>query len=133
MGLFYPQLMRSISPNFNSAPIAPGMLTPYVALFFFGAGVLASNVVWNTIYMRVGGVGYSRLFPRQRQTARHRDSGRLHLDGGAELQRDRLERGGPGDLVRAGTGRDAGRGHLGTRDLARIPRGARRARRSIWP
>ena len=43
MGLFYPQLMRAISPNFNSAPILPGMLTPYVALVFFGAGVLASN------------------------------------------------------------------------------------------
>src|SRR3954464_14954311 len=31
MGFFYPQLMRSISPNFNTAPIVPGMLTPYVA------------------------------------------------------------------------------------------------------
>src|SRR5438552_1148473 len=28
MGFFYPQLMRAISPNFNAAPIAPGMLTP---------------------------------------------------------------------------------------------------------
>ena len=35
MGFFYPQLMRSISPNFNSAPILPGMLTPYVALVLF--------------------------------------------------------------------------------------------------
>jgi len=72
MGLFYPQLMRSISPNFNSAAIVPGMLTPYVALFCFGAGVLTSNIVWNTIYMRVGGVGYREYF---------RGSAKLHAIG----------------------------------------------------
>lgn len=62
MGLFYPQLMRAISPNFNVAPIVPGMLTPYVALFFFGAGVLASNLIWNTVFMRVGHVTYRDYF-----------------------------------------------------------------------
>ena len=72
MGFFYPQLMRSISPNFNSAPIAPGMLTPYVALMCFGAGVLASNVVWNSVFMKAGGVAYSEYF---------RGSARLHAIG----------------------------------------------------
>jgi glucose uptake protein len=62
MGLFYPQLMRAISPNFNSAPIVPGMLTPYVALVCFGAGVLASNLIWNTVFMRAGGVTYRDYF-----------------------------------------------------------------------
>jgi glucose uptake protein len=62
MGAFYPQLMRSISPNFNSAPIVPGMLTPYVALVFFGAGVLVSNLLWNTIFMRAGHVTYRAYF-----------------------------------------------------------------------
>jgi glucose uptake protein len=62
MGFFYPLLMKSISPNFNSAPIAPGMLTPYVALMAFAVGVLASNIVWNTIFMRVGGVRYASYF-----------------------------------------------------------------------
>ena len=62
MGFFYPLLMKSISPNFNSAPIAPGMLTPYVALMAFGAGVLVSNILWNTIFMRVGGVRYASYF-----------------------------------------------------------------------
>jgi glucose uptake protein len=62
MGFFYPLLMKSISPNFNTAPIVPGMLTPYVALMAFGFGVLASNVVWNTIFMRMGGVGYGGYF-----------------------------------------------------------------------
>ena len=62
MGLFYPQLMRAISPNFNSAPIVPGMLTPYVALVFFGAGVLASNLVWNTVFMWAGHVTYAEYF-----------------------------------------------------------------------
>jgi glucose uptake protein len=62
MGFFYPLLMKSISPNFNAAPIVPGMLTPYVALVCFGAGVLASNAVWNTVFMRMGGVGYASYF-----------------------------------------------------------------------
>lgn len=30
MGFFYPQLIRSISPGFNTDPIHPGLLTPYV-------------------------------------------------------------------------------------------------------
>jgi glucose uptake protein len=72
MGFFYPQLMRSISPNFNSAPILPGMLTPYVALVFFGVGVLASNSLWNTIFMRAGKVTYGDYF---------RGSARLHAIG----------------------------------------------------
>ena len=72
MGFFYPQLMRSISPNFNSAPISPGMLTPYTALVFFGAGVLVSNVVWNTVFMRAGHVGYRDYF---------RGSAKLHWIG----------------------------------------------------
>src|SRR4051794_23962883 len=38
MGLFYPQLMKSVSPDYNH--IAPGMLTPYVALVGFAFGVL---------------------------------------------------------------------------------------------
>jgi glucose uptake protein len=62
MGFFYPQLMRSISPNFNSTEILPGMLTPYMALVFFGAGVLVSNILWNTIFMRAGGQTYSGYF-----------------------------------------------------------------------
>jgi len=72
MGFFYPQLMRSISPNFNSAPIAPGMLTPYVALVCFGVGVLASNVVWNTVFMKAGHVTYADYF---------RGSAKLHAIG----------------------------------------------------
>jgi glucose uptake protein len=72
MGIFYPQLMRAISPDFNTAPIAPGMLTPYGALLMFAAGVLASNLVWNTIYMRLGGATYREYF---------RGSARLHAIG----------------------------------------------------
>jgi glucose uptake protein len=52
MGFFYPHLMRSISPGFNSAPIEAGRLTPYTALLFFGVGVLLSNLVVNTWFMR---------------------------------------------------------------------------------
>jgi glucose uptake protein len=52
MGFFYPQLMRSISPNFTAAPIQPGYLTPYTALLFFGSGLLVSNFLVNTWFMR---------------------------------------------------------------------------------
>jgi len=72
MGFFYPLLLKSISPNFNTAPIAPGMLTPYVALMAFGAGVLGSNIVWNTVFMRMGGVKYASYF---------RGSAKLHAIG----------------------------------------------------
>lgn len=52
MGFFYPHLMRSISPDFNSTPIQPGRLTPYTALLFFGIGLLVSNLIVNTWFMR---------------------------------------------------------------------------------
>jgi glucose uptake protein len=52
MGFFYPHLMRSISPDFNSAPIQAGRLTPYSGLLFFGVGVLLSNLLVNTWFMR---------------------------------------------------------------------------------
>ena len=62
MGLFYPQLMRSISPDFNSAAIAAGKLTPYAALVFFGAGVLLSNFIVNTVFMKAGHFNFSDYF-----------------------------------------------------------------------
>lgn len=52
MGFFYPQLMKAISPDFNNQPIAPGMLTPYTALLFFGFGVLVSSIPINGWFMR---------------------------------------------------------------------------------
>jgi glucose uptake protein len=55
MGFFYPQLISSMSPNFNTEPIQPGYLTPYTALLLFGIGLLLSNVVINTVFMRVQG------------------------------------------------------------------------------
>jgi glucose uptake protein len=72
MGFFYPQLMRAVSPNFNVEPIRPGMLTPYVALVFFGIGVFGSNFLWNTVFMRAGKVTYGQYF---------KGSGKLHAIG----------------------------------------------------
>jgi glucose uptake protein len=63
MGLFYPQLMRAIGPD---------KLTPYVALVFFGAGVLLSNVIVNTVFMKAGHVTYADYF---------RGTAKLHLIG----------------------------------------------------
>ena len=63
MGFFYPQLMRAIGP---------GKLTPYVALVFFGAGVLLSNFLVNSVFMKTGGVTYADYF---------RGSAKLHWIG----------------------------------------------------
>jgi glucose uptake protein len=64
MGSFYPQLSRSISPHFNTSPLQPGYLTPYTALFFFSVGLLLSNLVVNTIFMKAGGKTYGQYFSR---------------------------------------------------------------------
>ena len=62
MGSFYPMLMQAISPEFRTEAIAPGFLTPYTALLYFGIGLLLSNFVVNTAFMRAGGKTYSRYF-----------------------------------------------------------------------
>jgi glucose uptake protein len=62
MGFFYPQLSASLSPGFNSDPIQPGLLTPYTALGLFGAGLVASNVVLNTVFLRMSGLSYGAYF-----------------------------------------------------------------------
>jgi glucose uptake protein len=62
MGFFYPWLIRSLSPDFNSGLILPGKLTPFSALFFFSIGVVASNVVVNTIFMKAAGRSYAEYF-----------------------------------------------------------------------
>lgn len=62
MGYFYPQLMKSITPDFTAGQLVPGMLTPYAALLVFGVGLAASNVVLNTIFMRAGKVTYREYF-----------------------------------------------------------------------
>ena len=62
MGFFYPQLLASVSPDFNTRPIQMGLLTPYTALVLFAVGLLASNIAVNTIFMRAGKVTYSDYF-----------------------------------------------------------------------
>jgi glucose uptake protein len=72
MGFFYPQLMRSISPGFNSGVIQAGFLTPYTALVYFGVGLLLSNFIVNAVFMRAGGWRAADYF---------RGSMRLHAIG----------------------------------------------------
>ncbi len=72
MGFFYPQLAQTLSPAFNTAPIVPGYLTPYTALVLFGAGLLASNLVVNTIFLKANGLSYAAYF---------RGSAKLHSLG----------------------------------------------------
>jgi glucose uptake protein len=59
MGSFYPQLALSITPEFTRGVITPGLLTPYAAIVCFGVGLVASNVLVNTIFMRAAGVTYA--------------------------------------------------------------------------
>ena len=62
MGFFYPRLVRTISPDFNSGVIQPEFLSPYTALFLFAIGLLLSNLVVNTIFMKAGGKTYREYF-----------------------------------------------------------------------
>jgi glucose uptake protein len=62
MGFFYPQLIAAVSPDFTTRALQPGLLTPYTALVLFAVGLLASNVVVNTIFMRAGKVTYVDYF-----------------------------------------------------------------------
>lgn len=49
MGFFYRFVASSMSTDFKV--IQEGMLTPYSAIFVFSAGVLISNLLWNSIVM----------------------------------------------------------------------------------
>ena len=62
MGFFYPQLQAAISPDFSTRAILPGLLTPYTALVLFAVGLLVSNILVNTIFMRAGKVTYRNYF-----------------------------------------------------------------------
>ena len=126
MGFFYPQLLSSISPDFNQASVAAGFLTPYTALFFFSVGLLLSNLLVNTIFMRAGGRTYGEYFA---------GTARLHslglLGGGIwmlALSCNVIASGvaGPAISYALGPGRHADRRHLGSRDLEGISRGSRR-------
>ena len=72
MGFFYPQLIRSISPGFNSRPIAPAFLTPYSAILVFGFGVLLSTIPINSWFMRSRNAKFSDYLQARPQ---------LHLPG----------------------------------------------------
>jgi glucose uptake protein len=62
MGFFYPRLVATISPGFNSGLMQPDFLSPYAALFWFAVGLLLSNVVVNTVFMKAGGKSYREYF-----------------------------------------------------------------------
>jgi glucose uptake protein len=62
MGFFYPRLVATISPDFNSGIMQPDFLSPYAALFWFAIGLLLSNMVVNTIFMKAGGKSWRGYF-----------------------------------------------------------------------
>lgn len=50
MGFFYRFVAASMSENFVN--LAPGKLGPYTAVVIFSVGVVLSNFLWNTIFMK---------------------------------------------------------------------------------
>ena len=62
MGFFYPQIAASLSPNFNTAPIVPGYLTPYTATFLFACGLFLSCFLINTVAMKASAVTFGDYF-----------------------------------------------------------------------
>ncbi|HRI19916.1 MAG TPA: GRP family sugar transporter [Panacibacter sp.] len=50
MGLFYKYVANAMFPDFEN-PVN-GKLSPYTAIVFFAAGILLSNIVFNTLVMR---------------------------------------------------------------------------------
>lgn len=60
MGFFYSYVARAIAPMYRvngTLALEAGRLSPYTAIVFFSAGVLASNFVWNTAIMAKPFVG----------------------------------------------------------------------------
>jgi glucose uptake protein len=55
MGFFYRFVAASMSADFIN--LEPGKLSPYTAIVLFSAGLLASNFLWNTIFMMKPFVG----------------------------------------------------------------------------
>ena len=55
MGFFYRFVAASMSTDFIN--LEPGKLGPYSAIVMFSAGLLASNFLWNTIFMKKPFVG----------------------------------------------------------------------------
>lgn len=64
MGFFYPELAKTLPADFHVTQ--PGQLTPYSALLLFGTGLLISNLVINTFFMRAGKVTYAQYFEKSK-------------------------------------------------------------------
>jgi glucose uptake protein len=59
MGFFYPRLASSMA---SGAGVGSGKLSPYAAAVLFAVGLVASNVIINTVLMVVRGQTYARYF-----------------------------------------------------------------------
>lgn len=66
MGSFYPMLVGAVAQDSGSGRIDTCFLTPYTAMLFFGIGLLLSNFVVNTAFMKAGGKTDGRYFSGSR-------------------------------------------------------------------
>lgn len=74
MGFFYKYVAASMFPDFHH-PL-PGKLSPYTAVAFFSAGIFLSNLIFNSILMRVPFTG-----PPVTYRAYFRGTAKNHLMG----------------------------------------------------
>jgi glucose uptake protein len=118
MGFFYPELSKSISPDFGGGTIRAGYLTPYTALFSFCRGPACQQRGGQHDVYAGGGAYLYGLSAGHAQTALAGISWRHDLDVGFDAERHRLRCGGPRDFVCTRPGRNARRCHLGRLHLA---------------
>jgi glucose uptake protein len=123
MGFFYRYVAASMSADFET-PEA-GKLSPYTAVFFFAAGIVASNLVFNTLLMRrpFSGppVSYADYFRGQGPQPPDGHPGRGDLVHRHVVFDHRLRGGGTGHLLRPRPGGHGDCGHLGHFHLEGIP------------
>ena len=120
MGFFYPQLLASVSPDFNTRAIqtrTAHAIHRSRALRRRATGKQHRGE--HDLHAR-GQSHVWRLFPRTHATAFARIPRGLHLDARAVSERDRLGSSRAGDLICARARCDAGGRHLGRLHLARI-------------
>ena len=125
MSFFYRFVAKAMDlDNFENP--APGMLTPYSAIFIFSVGVFLSNFIFNTLVMRHPFIGervyYKGVFRRQLQDPPCRHARRRHLVPRHSLQLHSLRQGRSRHLLCPRPGCPSHRRHLGRIHLERIQR-----------
>ena len=79
-GLFLPAAPKLNLPTLQRKSDRARLSTPYTALFLFSIGLVASNVIVNTIFMKAGGKTYGQYFAGTMEASFRGRAGRRYLD-----------------------------------------------------